>query len=98
MEAATTYFTRRARQERTSAADAGSAEARSAHLELALRLVKVATEPALWAGWSNDPKAAAAQKNGDAIYDVASALGDAFPLRPVSEFDELLTAMDEKQS
>jgi hypothetical protein len=88
MEAAIAYFTRRARQERTRAASAASAEARSAHLELALRLVKVATQAAPPAPHHND----------NCLDEVAGALDDAFPVPPSSEFDELLNAIDEQRS
>jgi hypothetical protein len=88
MEAATAYFTRRAREERTSAASAASAEARSAHLELALRLVKVATEPARPAPHGND------NSHGE----VGGALDDAFPLPPSDAFEDLLQAIDQRRS
>ena len=98
MEAAAAYFTRRARQERTSAAEAGSAEARSAHLELALRLVRVATESPLWSGWSEEAGPVAHGQDQDVLNDVAVALDDAFPLPGAGAFDELLDAADKGRS
>lgn len=98
MEAATAYFTRRARQERTIAADAGSTEARSAHLELALRLVRAATEPSLWSSWSEDRTGSAHLHNDHALEDVGVALDEAFPLPRACAFEQLLKAMDKKHS
>jgi hypothetical protein len=88
MEAAIAYFTRRARQERTSAASASSAEARSAHLELAFRLVKVATEPT--------PRAL--HQNDNCLDEVGGALDDAFPLPRSDAFEDLLEAIDQRRS
>lgn len=48
METASTYYARRAQQERESAERAASAQARRAHLELAFRLVNFATDPVPW--------------------------------------------------
>ena len=90
METASIYFTRRARQERAKAAAAGSAEARKAHLELALRLVKVAMRPALWAR----PENANAQHRPSAgVTDISHALAGAFPLLRSDAFESLLDAM-----
>ena len=86
METPSTYFTRRARQERTSAVEADSAEARSAHLELAFRLVKVATEPALFGGWREFPHG-----HND---NVAGPLHAAFPVPADDDFRQLLEAVD----
>lgn len=97
METASTYFTRRARQERTNAAEALSAEARSAHLELALRLVRIATEPALWGGWylgARERQPLAAEQEADPVDDVGNALVGAFPLPPPGTFDDLLKLVD----
>lgn len=98
MEAAIAYFTRRARQERASAAEAESAEARSAHLELAYRLVRLATEPSLWGGWSEKAGVAANDLHQDILNDVAVALDDAFPLPRAGAFEELLEAVDKTRS
>jgi hypothetical protein len=99
METACTYFTRRALQERTKAADACTPEARKVHLELALRLVKVATEPhslaepeAMPLGLALDASSTAACLKG-----VGNALARAFPLRPSDIFKELLEAIDAAQ-
>ena len=86
METASTYFTRRAREERTSALDAASAEARTAHLEMALRLVKVATEPR--------PLFAEARDLND--NELSAPLRSAFPLRQSNDFQHLLDALDRK--
>lgn len=91
METASTYFTRRARQERAKAADATSAEARKAHLELALRLVRAAIEPALWI-WSEG--AAAHHQTADGVTEIGNALADAFPLPPSGKLERLLERVD----
>jgi hypothetical protein len=98
MDTASTYFTRRARQERTKATEAASAEARSAHLELALRLVSVATQPALWSGWSAsvpDDRDAAHRPATEGTSDLGNALASAFPLPARGTFEDLLKAVDE---
>lgn len=96
METACTYFTRRALQERTKAADACTPEARKVHLELALRLVKVATEPLssplpdpVPQRVTLDPGSGAACLKG-----VGNALARAFPLRSSGTFKDLLDAVD----
>jgi hypothetical protein len=89
METASIYFTRRARQERTTAADAGSAEARAAHLELAFRLVRVATEAA--------EAVDQGQLRRDHTNDVKRALADAFPSQPAADFKRLLDAVDQAE-
>ena len=86
METASTYFTRRAREERTSALDAASAEARTAHLEMAFRLVKVATEPRPLFTQSRD-------LNDN---ELSAPLRSAFPLRSSDEFQHLLDVLDRK--
>jgi hypothetical protein len=99
METANTYFTRRARQERASAAAAASAEARRAHLELALRLVRVATEPALWRTWSESSAHGGAITPHDRAADLiktANGLTGAFPLPGTEGFEHLLAAVDEQ--
>lgn len=100
METASTYFTRRARQERANAAEANSAEARKAHIELALRLVRVATERSLWSQWTRSlPGGTAAQhQTSVATGDLGNALADAFPLPPSGAFRPLLDAVDESTS
>ena len=93
METPSTYFTRRAGQERAIAADAGSAEARKAHLELAFRLVRVATEPALWNWSGNDPAGPGLpQRQTPDVVD--KALAKAFPLPASGRFEHLLQALD----
>ena len=87
VETSSTYFTRRARQERAKAANAASAEARKSHLELALRLVKVAIGPALWV-WSES--AAAHHQTADSVAEIGNVLADAFPLPPSGPFENLL--------
>ena len=99
METASTYFTRRARQERASAAAAASAEARKVHLELALRLVRVATEPALGRTWSDySAHGAAITPYGRAadLMKTADGLTGAFPLPGTEGFEHLLAAVDEQ--
>ena len=91
METASTYFTRRAREERAVAADAGSAQARKAHLELAMRLVRVATEPALWTR-SGDPSTPSEGAPQPGSAELKNALASAFPLPPSDSFEYLLQA------
>ena len=100
METASTYYTRRARQERAKAADANSEEARKAHLELALRLVKVATERPLWSEWPESPPGGTAAPHATPVApeDVGNALADAFPLPPSGAFKHLLDAVDGRTS
>lgn len=85
MEMAGTYFAKRARQERVKAADAASPQARKSHLELALRLVNVATEPASWC----KPRRTLARGTG-----IDDALSGAFPVQSFDPFKSLLEALD----
>ena len=94
METPRTYFTRRAGQERAIAADAGSAEARKAHLELAFRLVRVATEPALWDWSGNDPAGPGRPQHDPPPDGLGNALAEAFPLPASGRFEHLLQALD----
>jgi hypothetical protein len=87
METASTYYTRRARQERASAVDAVSAQARTAHLEMAFRLVTIATKPALWGPQTGH--------NDNALDDMGETLRDVFPATPTDEFQHLLDAVDQ---
>ena len=89
METASTYYTRRAREERTTALDAASAEARTAHLEIAFRLVKVATEPT---HMFSQPRG----QNDNAANELGGPLRRAFPLRETDDFQHLLDAVDGK--
>ena len=83
METASTYFTRRAREERNCAADASSAIARSAHLELALRLVSAAVNAVSGSrSFEVNP------------VDVRGALRNAFPVPANAGFQNLLAAVD----
>jgi hypothetical protein len=93
VETASTYFTRRASEERANAADAGSAQARKAHLELAFRLVKVATEPALCA-WPDYLSGAGAVAHHQPPGGLSSALAGAFPLPASGRFEYLLEAVN----
>jgi len=93
VETPRTYFTRRAGQERAIAAEAGSAEARKAHIELAFRLVRVATEPALW-DWSGNDPAAPARPQHHRPDGFGKALAKAFPLPASGRFEHLLQALD----
>ena len=93
METPRTYFTRRAGQEREIAAHAGSADARKAHLELAFRLVRVATEPALW-DWSGNDPAGPGLPQHDRPDGLGKALAKAFPLPASGRFEHLLQALD----
>jgi hypothetical protein len=96
VETESTYFTRRARQERTSAAEAASAEARTAHLELAFRLVRAATEPSFRSDWLGraTEKPIARRHKADLVEEVGAVLGGAFPLPGSSTFEHLLMAVD----
>ena len=85
MEQATSYFTRRAREERDCAAAAGSAQARGAHLGLAMRFVKKAVEPALWRHWD--------ERGQHSPDDLSTALADAYPIPGDAAFEELLKAI-----
>ena len=87
METASTYYTRRACQERASASEAISAEARTAHLEMAFRLVTVATKPALWGPQNGH--------NDNAVEEIGETLRDAFPVTPTEDFQHLLDAVDQ---
>jgi hypothetical protein len=96
VETASTYFTRRARQERANAVAAASAEARKAHLELAFRLVRVATAPAAWASseyWSVEVGVVCNLAAGGQT-DMSDALTSAFPLPRADGFERLLEAAD----
>lgn len=97
VEAASTYFTRRASQERVNAANATSPGARRAHLELAFRLVRIATEPALWRTWAGQLSggSVARPEIAEGKSQVASTLAGAFPLAPPGPFERLLDAVDE---
>jgi hypothetical protein len=98
METASSYFTRRARQERTNAIDAVSAEARSAHLELAVRLVRRATQSALWRGWSSSltiESTMARRPITQGMRNVGYALAGAYPTPAIGTFEDLLKAVDE---
>ena len=88
METASTYYTRRAREERASALDAASAEARTAHLEIAFRLVRVATE-------REHPFSQPRGHNDNAVAGVSGPLRCAFPLPRSDEFQHLLEAVDQ---
>jgi hypothetical protein len=95
METAAIYFTRRAGQERGNAAGAASAEARKAHLELALRLVRVATDPALLGASSGWLSSVPRQPPAVGVDEVGDSLAAAFPLPPNHMFDGLLEAVDQ---
>ena len=87
METASTYYTRRACQERASAFEAVSAEARTAHLEMAFRLVTVATRPPMWGPQDGH--------NDNAVEEIGETLRDAFPVTPADDFQHLLDAVDQ---
>ena len=97
VETASTYFTRRARQERANAANAASPGARRAHLELAFRLVRIATEPALWRAWAGQLPGGSVPRPeiAEGKSHVASTLAGTFPLAPPGSFQRLLDAVDE---
>ena len=88
METASTYYTRRAREERASALEAASAEARAAHLEIAFRLVRVATE-------REHPFSQPRGHNDNAVDGVSGPLRRAFPLPKSDRFQHLLDAVDQ---
>lgn len=90
VETVITYYTRRAQQERAKAATAASAEARNAHLELALRLVRVAIEPALCM-WREGP--VAHHPTADGVTEMGNAIAVAFPLPPSGAFERLFEAV-----
>lgn len=96
-ETETTYLTRRARQERANAADATSPVARTAHLKLALQLVRAATEPQLWRAWSARADIGEPFVRGsdsESLTNVDSALAAAFPLPSSGTFEDLLKRLD----
>ncbi len=98
MENPSTYFTRRAGQERARAAEAASAEARKAHIELAFRLVSLATEPASWRASLerlDTTHAEGSRQTAVSRSDVGRALVDAFALPASGAFANLLKAIDE---
>ena len=79
-----------------NAADAASAEARKAHLELAFRLVRLATERALcaWPEYSSAGGAVVRDHTAAGLTDMSHALAGAFPLPPCNNFEHLLEAVD----
>jgi hypothetical protein len=98
MEEAGAYFKRRAQQERAHAEEATSAEARRAHLELAFRLVNLATDPVSWTpandALSADENVAPRQDVGDRQRVLATTLVTAFSLPDSGTFFDLLEAID----
>lgn len=96
METQCTYFTRRALQERTKAADASTPEARHVHLELALRLVRLATDGTTWSVPEPASPRIVLDFDSAAAYlkGVGNALNRAFPVQPSGIFQHLLAAID----
>jgi len=98
MENTSTYFARRAGQERIRAAEAASAEARKAHIELAFRLVSLATDPVSWSASLNGLDAthsSAHRQTAVSRCQVGKVLVDAFALPASGAFANLLEAIDE---
>ena len=94
MESTSEYFTRRAAEERTRAAEATSSEARKAHLELASRLVNLATEPVPWNGGQESRQTASSSQQATVDRShVSKALSNAFTLPPSGAFGSLLQAI-----
>jgi hypothetical protein len=81
VETASRYFTRRAQQERAKAAKAASAESRKAHLELALRMVTIAIEPALCVWTEGSP---------GGVSEIRNALACAYALPLPDSFESML--------
>ena len=81
------YFTKRARQERTNAVRATSAEARTAHLELAVRLVRVATQPVVAITWPAGPRL------DEIAFNFIRVLHLAFPTPKDDAFEQLLASL-----
>ena len=94
METTSTYYTRRAREERANAVEAASAEARTAHLEMAFRLVKAATQPSIWSQWYRPLSGVPRGHNDNAVTEMSAALRDAFPVQSADDFQQLLDAVD----
>ena len=90
MEAPSTYFTKRARQERASAIGATSSEARTAHLELAVRLVSVATRPPPLKDFVDDHEREVSRDRAD---NLRKALHKAFRRQNAADFEQLLARM-----
>ena len=96
MENPSTYFTRRAGQERARAAEATSAEARRAHIEMAFRLVSLATDPVSWRASLDGLNAPpAARRSVVSRSEVGKVLVDAFALPVSGAFANLLEAIDD---
>jgi hypothetical protein len=96
-EPTTTYFTRRARQERAQAAETASPEARKAHLELAFRYVRVATESRLCDPLFADlslVREASHRRSAAVGGNLGQAMGHAFSLPQSGVFADLLDAID----
>lgn len=96
METASTYFTRRARQERAKAADANSAEARMAHLELAFRLVRVTTQYPSWRDCPENMSHGTPTHESATLAsnDLENVLSVAIPLPSTDAFEGLLDALE----
>lgn len=96
METKTAYLTRRAREERASAALAASSSARTAHLELAVRLVRAATAPSssLAPPAHNADARVPSEPGGSSGAKIDDALAIAFPMASTSEFEHLLKRID----
>lgn len=97
MEPAEPYFRERARTERTLAADARSPETRKAHLELAVRYVKVAE--ALYvrtqsAGLDATSACEPTNQSRTERLDARRTLRSAFPLPASGAFSDLLKLID----
>lgn len=98
MQSTSTYFTRRAGQERAKAAEAASAEARKAHMELALRLASLATDPVSWRAslrGLDATNAGAPRQPAVSRSQVRKVLVDAFSVPASGSFANLLQAIDE---
>jgi hypothetical protein len=68
------------------------------HLELALRLVRIATEPTLWRTWSECSHGSAntPQDRAADLINAANGVTGAFPLPGTEGFEHLLAAVDEQ--
>jgi hypothetical protein len=96
MQSASTYYVMRARQERARAAGTSSAIARRAHLELAVRLVNVATAPSSWSGTHEDVSdRTSASQTALNRSNLSRSVASAFSLPASEAFSDLLTLIDE---
>lgn len=90
------YFSRRARDERSTAAHASSEQSRRVHLELSFRYEKLASDLLLGSMPQDDTVAPSNDPASDNRADLARLLVSAFPLPNSGAFGDLLEAIDDR--